>query len=181
MLARKECLKKRRSVDQSFQRGTRHGSDQLVFISSISCRLQSRPIAFPIPRALKSEADRLAKFLKPFLSSIHRGEPVSWAAPPPAQSYSQATAPPHSVASVRNRRLIGLWHYSPILRSGSASRITFRFRYFTADGEFAEGGESFSTFVRPSSSGQRAGIETLRSKVAPADRGIWDTTRTFSL
>ncbi|MEX0805582.1 MAG: hypothetical protein WD688_20040 [Candidatus Binatia bacterium] len=127
--------------------------------------------------ALKSEADRLTKFLKPFLSSLHRGEPASWPAPIPAPIPVpvQPSAPP-PIAPLRDRRLIGLWYYSPTLRSGSASRVTFRFRYLTADGHFAEGDQSFSTFVRSGSSGQWAGMETLRSKVVPGDRGTWETT-----
>jgi hypothetical protein len=132
--------------------------------------------------ALKSEADRLAKFLKPFLSSMHRGEPASSPAPSPAPIVVATLPPPRPpiapvIAPVRDRRLIGLWHYTPTLRSGSASRVTFRFRYFTGDGYFAEGGESFSTFVKSCSSGQWAGIATLRSKVAPGDRGRWEATR----
>lgn len=92
----------------------------------------------------------------------------------------QATGPPHSVAPVRDRRLIGLWHCSPFCVTARPRRY-LPLPLFHRRWQFAEGGESFSTFVRSSSGGQRAGIETLRSKVAPADRGIWDTTRTFSL
>ena len=53
--------------------------------------------------------------------------------------------------------------------------VTFRFRYLFADGYFAQGGESFATFVRSAGSGQWAGMETLRSKVPPGERGTWET------
>ena len=127
--------------------------------------------------ALKSEADRLSTFLKTFLSSLHRGEAVSWPAPTPAPIPVPAPPPPPRIAPPRDRRLIGLWYYSPTLRSGSAAMVAFRFRYFSADGHFAQGSESFATFVRSDGAGQWAGMETLRSKVAPGDRGTWETTR----
>lgn len=131
--------------------------------------------------ALKSEADRLSTFLKSFLSSLHRGDAVSWPAPTPAPIPVPAPLPPPPspppIAPLRDRRLIGLWYYSPTLRSGSASMVTFRFRYFSADGHFAQGGESSATFVRSAGGGQWAGMETLRSKVAPGERGTWETTR----
>jgi hypothetical protein len=129
--------------------------------------------------AVKSDADRLTAFLKPFLSTIHRGEPASGPAPDPTPIPvpSPPPPPPHPVAPVRDRRLIGLWYYSPTLRSGSASMISFRFRYLSADGHFAQGGESFATFVRSGSGGQWAGMDTLRSKVAPGERGTWKTSR----
>ena len=133
--------------------------------------------------ALKSDADRLSKFLKPFLAFLHRGEPASSPGPSPASSPTPApsstpirpTSPP-PIAPLRDRRLIGLWYYSPVLRSGSASMITFRFRYFSADGHFAQGSESFATFVR-SHVGQWSGMDTLRSKVPAGERGTWETTR----
>lgn len=130
--------------------------------------------------ALRSEADRLSAFLAVFLSSLHRGEGVSGPAPTPAPIPVPAPPPPPPppppVAPLRDRRLNGLWYYSPMLRSGSASMVTFRFRYFSADGHFAQGGESFGTFVRSGGSGQWAGMDTLRSKVAPGERGTWETT-----
>ena len=55
--------------------------------------------------------------------------------------------------------------------------ITFRFRYFARDGRFAQGGESYATFVRPSSDGSWTGMETLRSKLPPGERGTWETGR----
>jgi hypothetical protein len=129
--------------------------------------------------ALYSDADRLSKFLKPFLSSLHRGgEPASGPMPSPAPIPAPTPpSPPSPIAPLRDRRLIALWYYSPTLRSGSASMVSFRFRYFSADGHFAQGGESFATFVRSASGGQWAGMETLRSKVAPGERGTWETTR----
>ena len=128
--------------------------------------------------ALKSEADRLSKFLKPFLSALHRGEAASSPAPSPVPIPAPARpSPPPPIAPLRDRRLIGLWYYSPMLRSGSASMVSFRFRYFSADGQFAQGGESFATVVRSGSGVQWAGMETLRSKVAPGERGTWETRR----
>jgi hypothetical protein len=128
--------------------------------------------------ALKSEADRLSTFLKPFLTALHRGEAASSPAPSPVPIPAPARpSPPPPIAPLRDRRLIGLWYYSPMLRSGSASMVSFRFRYFSADGQFAQGGESFATVVRSGSGGQWAGMETLRSKVAPGEHGTWETRR----
>jgi hypothetical protein len=53
--------------------------------------------------------------------------------------------------------------------------VIFRFRYLFADGHFAQGGESFATFVRSAAGGQWAGMETLRSRVPPGERGSWET------
>ena len=53
--------------------------------------------------------------------------------------------------------------------------VTFRFRYFARDGRFAQGGESYTTFVRRSSDGTWAGIDTLRAKLPPSERGTWET------
>jgi hypothetical protein len=132
--------------------------------------------------APKSEADRLSTFLKAVLSSFHRGEEASWPAPQPAPAPIPVPSPPPSppppppIAPLRDRRLVGLWHYSPpTLRSGSASMTIFRFRYLFADGHFAQGGESFATFVRSAGGGQWAGMEILRSKVPPGERGTWET------
>ncbi len=55
--------------------------------------------------------------------------------------------------------------------------ISFRFRYFARDGRFAQGGESYATFVRPSSDRSWAGMDTLRAKLPPGERGIWETGR----
>ena len=52
---------------------------------------------------------------------------------------------------------------------------TFRFRYLSADGRFAQGGESFATFVNSGSGGSWAGMDILRSKVPPGERGTWKT------
>ena len=52
---------------------------------------------------------------------------------------------------------------------------TFRFRYFSADGRFAQGGESFGTFVKSGGGGAWAGMDTLRSEVPPGERGTWRT------
>jgi hypothetical protein len=54
--------------------------------------------------------------------------------------------------------------------------VMFRFRYLARDGRFAQGGESYATFVKPSSDGTWAGIDTLRSKVPPGERGTWETS-----
>ena len=131
--------------------------------------------------ASRSEADRLSEFLKAILASLHRGEAVSSPAPVPAPAPapspppSPPPPPPEPIAPLRDRRLIGLWHYSPTLRSGLASMVTFRFRYLFADGHFAQGGESFATFVRSAGGGEWAGMETLRAKVPPGERGTWGT------
>jgi hypothetical protein len=53
--------------------------------------------------------------------------------------------------------------------------ITFRFRYFARDGRFAQGGQSYATFVRPSGDGSWAGMDTLCSKLPPGERGTWET------
>ena len=53
--------------------------------------------------------------------------------------------------------------------------VVFRFRYFARDGRFAQGGEYYATFVRPSSDGTWAGIDILCSKVPPGERGTWET------
>src|SRR5438093_6930450 len=116
--------------------------------------------------ASKSEADRLCEFLEAILASLHRGEAVSWPAPTPAPVPAPAPAPsppspPPPVVPTPDHRLIGLWHYSPTLRSGSAPMTTFRFRYLFADGHFAQGGESFATLVRSARGGEWAGMETL--------------------
>ena len=131
---------------------------------------------------LKTEADRLTAFLKPFLSSFHRGAPVSsptapTPAPPPVPAAPPPEPPPPPAPIVtRDQRLYGLWYYSPpILRSGSDSMVTFRFRYFARDGRFAQGGQSYATFVRPRSDGSWAGIDTLCSKLPPGQRGTWET------
>jgi hypothetical protein len=114
--------------------------------------------------ALKTEADQLTAFLKPILSSFHRAAPLSSSppatpAPPPVPSPPTPTPSPPPAAPIvtRDQRLYGLWYYSPILRSGSASMVTFRFRYFARDGRFAQGGQSYATFVRPRSDGSWAG------------------------
>lgn len=135
--------------------------------------------------ALKAEADRLTAFLKPFLSSFHREAAFSsptatTLAPPPTPAPSPlppTPQPPPSPAPTvtRDQRLYGLWHYSPTLRSGSDSMTMFRFRYFARDGRFAQGGQSYATFVRRSSDGSWAGIDTLRSKLPPGERGTWET------
>jgi len=135
--------------------------------------------------ALKPEAEPLVRFLKRFLASLHRGEaasgPTPTPAPTPAPIRPPAPAPPPPPppppAPPRDRRLVGLWHYSPpALRSGAFSMVTFRSRYFFADGHFAQGGESFATFVRSGGGGQWAGMETLHSTVPPGERGTWETT-----
>jgi hypothetical protein len=130
----------------------------------------------------KTGADRLTAFLKPFLSSFHRRTPVSSRiAPTPAphrrfrpHRHRRLRRPPPIVR--RDHRLHGRWYYSPPpLRSGSDSMVTFRFRYFAGDGRFAQGGQSYATFVQPSSDGSWAGIDTLCSKVRPGERGTWET------
>jgi hypothetical protein len=129
----------------------------------------------------KTEADRLTAFLKPFLSSFHRGAPVSsptapMPGPPPAPGSPPPPTPPPEPIVTRDQRLYGLWYYSPpILRSGSDSMVMFRFRYLARDGRFAQGGESYATFVKPSSDGTWAGIGTLCSKVPPDERGTWES------
>ncbi len=130
----------------------------------------------------KAEADRLTAFLKPFLSSFHRAEPASSPTTPvPTPSPSPAPPspppPPPSPAPIvtQDQRLHGLWYYSPTLRSGSDSMTMFRFRYFAYDGRFAQGGQSYATFVRRSSDGSWAGMDTLRSKLPPGERGTWET------
>jgi hypothetical protein len=55
--------------------------------------------------------------------------------------------------------------------------VTFRFRYFAHDGRFAQGGQSYLAFVRPSSDGSWAGMDTLFSNVPPGERGRWETSR----
>ena len=132
--------------------------------------------------ALKAEADRLTAFLKPFLSSFS----LSWTPVSSATDTEQRRCrrvrltpppPPPSPALIvtRDQRLYGRWYYSPILRSGSASMITFRFRYFARDGRFAQGGESYATFVNQVGDGNWAGMDTLCSKLPPGDRGTWET------
>ena len=67
--------------------------------------------------ALKSEADRLSVFLKPILSSLHRGEAVSSPTPKPAPrpgpipvpSPPPPPPPPPPTVPPRDRRLVGLW------------------------------------------------------------------------
>lgn len=54
---------------------------------------------------------------------------------------------------------------------------TFRFRYFAYHGRFAQGGESYATFVRRSSDGSWPGMDALRSKLPPGERGTWETNR----
>ena len=54
--------------------------------------------------------------------------------------------------------------------------VTFRFRYFARDGRFAQGSESYATFVNRSSDGSWTGIDTLCSKVPPGERGTWETS-----
>jgi hypothetical protein len=132
--------------------------------------------------ALKTDAGRLMAFLKPFLSSFHRGVPGFTPAtptPPPAPvPPPPSKAPPPAPAVARDQRLHGLWYYSPpVLRSARDSMVTFRFRYFAYDGRCAQGGESYATFARRGSDGSWAGIDTLRSKVPPGERGTWQTNR----
>jgi hypothetical protein len=131
--------------------------------------------------ALKSQADRLSVFLRPILSSLHRGEAVSSPTPKPAPRPAPIPAPspppPPPTVPPRDRRLVGLWHYWTRLLSGSDSMVISRFRYLSADGHFAQGGESFATFVRSDAGGQWAGMDTLPSKVPPGERGTWETRR----
>ena len=54
---------------------------------------------------------------------------------------------------------------------------TFRFRYFAGDGRFAQGGESYATFVQTGSGGQWAGMDVLHSRVPVGERGTWETAR----
>jgi hypothetical protein len=86
-------------------------------------------------------------------------------------------APPVVPLVTRDQRLRGLWYYSPSIRSGSASMTTFRFRYFAGDGRFAQGGESYATFVQTGSGGQWAGMDVLHSRVPVGERGTWETAR----
>jgi len=123
------------------------------------------------PQRSKTDADRLMAFLKPLLSSFHRGEPgftpatpTPAPAPVPAPPPPPPQIPPPAPVVTRDQRLHGLW-YAPILRSGSDSMTMFRFRYFAYDGRFAQGGESYATFVRRSSDGSWDGMDTLRSKL----------------
>jgi hypothetical protein len=135
----------------------------------------------------KARADRLTAFLKPFLSSFHRwhwtpiASPVAPMPTPPPSSPPPQPSPPTPLPSpvptvTRDQRLYGFWYYSPpILRSGFDSMVTFRFRYFARDGRFAQGGQSYATFVQRSSDGSWAGMDALCSKLPPGDRGTWET------
>ena len=53
---------------------------------------------------------------------------------------------------------------------------SFRFRYFAGDGRFAQGGESYATFVTTGSGGEWSGMDTLHSNVPPGERGTWKTS-----
>ena len=53
--------------------------------------------------------------------------------------------------------------------------ITFRFRYFAYDGRFAQGGESYPTFVRRSSDGSWPAMDAFRSKLPPGERSTRET------
>lgn len=101
-------------------------------------------------RVLNPKPDRLAMFLKPFLSSMDRSEPASSPAPSRARIVVATPPPPRPripvIAPVWDSRLIGLWHYTPTSRSGSASMISFRFRYFAVEGYFAEVANRFRPF-----------------------------------
>jgi hypothetical protein len=125
------------------------------------------------------DSERLKAFTNAFLASLHRGGPVSSL---PAQPQKPAAVPPVPITiatptSTRDQRLRGLWHYSSSISSGADSMTMFRFRYFAGDGRFAQGGESYATFVTPSSSGQWAGMDTLHSSVPTGERGTWETAR----
>ena len=135
----------------------------------------------------KNEAARLSAFLNPFLSSLHRyhGPPAFSSAqattaappsPPPSLPTSPPSPPPSPAPIVtRDQRLHGLWYYSSRLTSGLDSMVTFRFRYFAYGGRFAQGGQSYATFLRPGSDGIWAGMDVLESKLPPGERGTWET------
>ena len=52
-----------------------------------------------------------------------------------------------------------------------------RTRYFAADGRFAESSQSFATFVQRDGGGNWSGMDTAQSRVAPGDRGHWESAR----
>jgi hypothetical protein len=131
----------------------------------------------------KTEADRITKFLKSFLSSFHRyhaalAVPVApvTSLPPPTPPPAPTTAPPPAAPIVtRDQRLYGVWYYSPpSLGSGYSSMVTFRFRYFAPDGRFSQGVESYATFVKLGGGGW-GGMDTLYSKSPPSQRGTWES------
>ena len=70
---------------------------------------------------------------------------------------------------------MSVWHYSDRMSSGGFSLSSHRYRMLGADGRFVQGGQSFATSVPRDSSGNWAGIDSLRSGVAPEDRGRWET------
>jgi hypothetical protein len=124
--------------------------------------------------ARKEDAERLRTFVKLFLGSLRRRKST----PPPPQSrpVTPPTPPPAPIVT-RDQRLRGLWHCSSPITSGSDSMTSFRFRYFAGDGRFAQGGESYATFVQTGSSGKWAGMNVLHSRVPPDERGTWETAR----
>ena len=129
--------------------------------------------------AAQADVERLRKFVREFVPSLRRprAHPVPSATrPAPLPVFPSVPARPPAPTVIRDPRLRGLWYYSPSISSGSASMTMFRFRYFAVDGRFAQGGESYSTFVQ-GSGGQWAGMDVLHSRVAPGDRGTWETAR----
>ena len=131
--------------------------------------------------AEKRDAEQLRKFVREFLPSLRkpRATPPPRPTPPPTPVVPPpAPVLPPTPTVTRDQRLRGLWYYSPpALQSGSASMKTFRFRYFAGDGRFAQGGESYATFVQTGSGGQWAGMDVLHSSVGADERGTWETGR----
>jgi hypothetical protein len=120
------------------------------------------------------DAERLRKFVKLFLASLRRRKSTPSA---PATIVPPVPTPPAVSIVTRDQRLRGLWYYSCSIGSGSASMTTFRFRYFSGDGRFAQGGESYATFVQTGSGGQWAGMDSLHARVPAEERGTWETAR----
>ena len=130
--------------------------------------------------AEKADAEQLRNFVKEFVPSLRRPRATaSPSTPPPSLPLivPPARVPPPAPMVTRDQRLRGLWYYSPSIRSGSASMTTFRFRYFAGDGRFAQGGESYATFVQTGSGGQWAGMDLLHSRVPKGERGTCETAR----
>jgi hypothetical protein len=95
------------------------------------------------------------------------------AAPQPAP----APVPPAPVAAPArklDRALVGMWHWSEFISSGSASITSHRYRLLSGDGQFVQSSRSFATSVRRDSSGNWMGMDLMKSAAAPGDRGWWE-------
>jgi len=125
--------------------------------------------------ASKPDAERFRKFVNLFVRSLRRRKSAPSVPTPSVPPGPLPAPPPPAPIVTRDQRLYGLWYYSSSLRSGGASMTSFRFRYFAADGRFAQGGESYATFVRTGSGGQWAGMDTLHARVPADERGTWET------